>query len=158
MTMLTKGIYGAEFSGNTGPFGLKTGQMRGGKDRLSKNHGWYNKAGEKLGFGDLATRDIARIMCEIPEDELFITLGEQDSFWAFTKRTPGAVIGSQMQKTPEEAAPGTEYVAEHARHIFALGKAYMVDEFGSQSKNTWMHDGVVFHVIRPSEVASVMQH
>ena len=49
---LTKGLFDNEFELTSGPFGLHNGQMRGGSDKITHNSGWYNKLGEKLGFGD----------------------------------------------------------------------------------------------------------
>lgn len=114
---LTKGMYGSEFNLKSDLFGLACGQMRcGGK--LTHNSGWYNKSGEKLGWGDLSVADFARIRDGLEEGELFIILCEGDSFWNFVKHNPG-IIGSMCKTAPTADAPGVEYVAEHAAYIIS---------------------------------------
>ena len=83
MAQLIKGMYGHEFKPTCNLFGLYCGQMRGGDAKMTHNSGWYNKSGEKLGFGDLSVKDFKKISKELEKDELFIILGESDSFWNF---------------------------------------------------------------------------
>lgn len=115
MSQLIKGMYGSEFKPTGNLFGLRCGQMRGGDARMGKNNGWYNKAGEKLGFGDIAAEDFQRIVLELEEGEMFITLGEHDSFWNFVSH-PG-IIGGLSERSVEESAPGVKYVSEHCTYI-----------------------------------------
>lgn len=128
MTQLTKGMYGSQFANASSLFDLRCGQMRG-RDRMTHNSGWYNKAGEKLGWGDLSAKDLRRISREIETGELFIVLGEQDSFWNFV--THYGAIGSMCRTKPEEQAPGADYVAEKCQFIVARGRICLVDRYGS---------------------------
>lgn len=82
--LLEPGIYGTEFRSKTGPFGLHCGQMKYGTDKMYHNASWYNKFGYKVGWGDLTETELIKISKEIPYDELFIILGEHDSFWNLT--------------------------------------------------------------------------
>jgi hypothetical protein len=74
MVQLTKGMYGTEFNRTSSLFGLRCGQMSRGQSKITHNSGWYNKSGEKLGWGDLSLKHFKRIADEIAEDELFIVL------------------------------------------------------------------------------------
>lgn len=113
---LTKGCFGSQFDHITVPgfdF-LRCGQIRS-KESFGHNSGWYNILGEKLGWGDLNKKDIEDIMKNLKDDEIFITLGEHDSFWNFV--TEIGPIGSMSKTRISEQAPGPEYVAEHCRFI-----------------------------------------
>src|ERR1700686_2213735 len=109
MPQLTKGMYGDQFKRESRLFGIACGQMRAAE--LVHNGGWYNKDGEKLGWGDLSLSDMDRIASELEEGELFVILGEQDSFWSFVYARGLPNIGL------EETAPGKAYVADKARFI-----------------------------------------
>src|SRR6185369_424422 len=82
---------------------------------MIKNAGWYNKAGEKLGWGDLSTDDFFRIRRELEDGEMFIILSERDSFWNFATQ-PG-LLGHNVVTKPDVEAPGVDYVAAKARYI-----------------------------------------
>jgi len=92
--------------------------MHAGNNKIIHNGGWYNHAGEKIGWGDLTTDEFRKVAAEIEEGEIFIVLGERASFWNFVVQP--AVIGSLCDAQPEEKDPGLEYVAKHAR--FAIMK------------------------------------
>lgn len=123
---LPKAIYGNEFDSFTGPFGLKCGQMR--VQRRVHNGGWYNKFGEKIGWGDLSLDDMVRISQEIPNDELFFILSEQNSFWNFVKR-PVSCIGSLQNVDQSEANPGIDYVIDNFLFLIRKNKIYNKNEF-----------------------------
>lgn len=109
MSQLTKGMYGSEFSPELNqPFGLRCGQMRPMKGLIG-NAGWYNRAGEKLGFGDIGSRDLQTIANELAPNEVFAIVPEQDSYWAFVYPKKGFDL--------QEEAPGPDYVAQHAVYI-----------------------------------------
>ena len=75
---LTKGMFGHEFAPAQGAlFGFRAGQMR--SNDYVHNGGWYNKAGEKLGWGDLSEEDMVRLMQELEDGEFFIILPESAS-------------------------------------------------------------------------------
>ncbi|TSC58283.1 MAG: hypothetical protein Greene041619_714 [Candidatus Peregrinibacteria bacterium Greene0416_19] len=124
---LTKGMYGSEFRRQSDLFGLRCGQMRSGTGKLTHNSGWYSAAGEKLGFGDLSKDDLLRVSAELDDGELFIVLGEQDSFWNFVTR-PG-IIGSQAQTKPDVEAPGREYVAAKCMILVQKGQVHFVNDY-----------------------------
>lgn len=130
---LFPGIYGTEFNYVKGPFDLKCGQMRA--NQFTHNSGWYNKFGQKLGFGDLSAKDIKTISKEIPEDELFYVLSETDSFWNFVTKI--SIIGSLSTTDPKEQEPGIEYVEEHFIYLITRNKIYC-------RGNKFERDGIVF--------------
>jgi hypothetical protein len=121
-------MYGHEFKSESDLFGLRCGQMRG--HDFTHNSGWYNREGEKLGWGDLSLEDFQHISDGLDENELFIVLSESDSFWNFVTR-PG-LIGSISEVNPDVNAPGKEYVAEHCMYIIAKGKVYTVTDWGKR--------------------------
>lgn len=146
MAQLTRGMYGNEFNRTGTVFGLRCGQMRYRPDKITHNSGWYNKLGEKLGWGDLGASDFKRIAKELEDGELFIILGESDSFWNFV--TQIGPIGSMLKTTPTIEAPGIDYVASHARFVIAQGKLYFVDDFCSSKQGVLEMYGLEFTVLR----------
>jgi hypothetical protein len=111
--VLTKGMFGTE----TAPievFGVFCGQMRSGEHKLCHNAGWYNRDGEKLGWGDLSTEDFRAIMGGIGPYQFFVMLPEQKSFFEFTKFDGPNIL----EVDPNEQSPGKDYISEHYR--FAL--------------------------------------
>lgn len=138
MAQLTKGMYGSQFERASRLFGLSCGQIRG-KDFVH-NGGWYNKQGEKLGWGDLNVE----IRRELEEGEMFIILGEQDSFWNFAT-TPG-LLGHNWGTKPTIEAPGVEYVAAKARFIITRDGYHFVDNYSR--KDEWVNfNGLEFRVV-----------
>lgn len=154
MAQLTKGLYGHEFESKSRLFGLRCGQMRGGSAKLTHNSGWYNKAGEKLGFGDLSTEDFQRIYAELNDDELFIVLGERDSFWNFVTR-PG-LIGSMAEVKPDVEAPGVDYVADKAMYVIDRNSMYLVDNYGSRKETMVNVQGLPFKVLTREAVKALI--
>jgi hypothetical protein len=129
MSQLVKGIYGSEFDRTGNLFGLLCGQMSGSATKITHNSGWYNKRGEKLGWGDLSAEDFQRISMGIAADELFIILGEQDSHGNFQNKR--VTTGILFKKEITEAAPGVEYVAAHAIYVIAKGQLYSLGAVGA---------------------------
>jgi hypothetical protein len=123
---MTQGMFGTEFGfaeqfkEAIELFGLRTGQM--GRGDVGHNAGWYNKEGEKLGFGDLDKSNIPKIQKALEPGQWFITLGEQDSFWRFV--TSYGPIGSMCARSEDEKNPGQKYVAEHYIYAFTKDKVY----------------------------------
>lgn len=125
---LVPGVFGSEFERvKETPFDLHTGQMNSHK--WGKNCGWYNKYGQKIGWGDLDTRHIRAIMHEIAPDEVFITMSEQYSFWEFVPN-PTATLGSMQKTTPEHTYPGLEYLEEHGWLVIVKDKVHNLHNFG----------------------------
>lgn len=127
-------------------FGITTGQMRGGE--LIHNGGWYDASGKKIGWGDMVGDDLRKIASELKEDEKFIVLGEQDSFWNFVRR-PGIIGAMADVDTPSEQDPGMNYIREHARWIVIPGKIYCVRKYGGDLGEQ-KFNGLTFTAIRDS--------
>jgi hypothetical protein len=124
MNRLTKGCFGNQFQKVIIPdfeF-LRCGQMRH-QENFGHNSGWYNKNGEKIGWGDLDKQDVQRIKKALIDHELFITLGEHDSFWNFV--TSFGMIGSMCETNQDEQSPGIDYVAKHSRYIIAHNEIFI---------------------------------
>lgn len=158
MAQLTKGMFSHEFDRrNASTFaGLGCGQMRG-LDFIH-NGGWYNKAGEKLGWGDLSPDDFRRILQELEEGELFIILYERDSFWNFVTHNPG-IIGSMCTTKPTAEAPGVDFVAEKCAYIIAArGQLYYTDCWGGFDKETLTTiDGLELKVLKRDAVRTMLR-
>jgi hypothetical protein len=114
---LTQGIYAR--LGKDKPFGLRCDQMR--CPELCHNAGWFNLAGEKLGFGDLSAEDFVRIAAELGREEVFLVIPESASHWDLQKNLPGA----------DPWAPGTEYVLDNV--YWAVLPGYEVGTVYSES-------------------------
>lgn len=153
MSLLTRGMYGKEFNPTpNAPFGLRCGQMRG--RNLVHNGGWYDRWGNKLGWGDLSPDDFRRIAAEIPVDELFVVLGEQESFWEFVEKI--GPIGSMSRTRPEIDHPGVEYMVQHAHFIIGRGRLYYIDRYKSCKETTLEWYGAVFEVVEFERVLEVL--
>ena len=150
MAQLTQGMFGTEFRKRpeTALFGLHCGQIRGRE--FVHNGGWYNRAGEKLGWGDLSLVDFQKIAEGLEEGELFIILAESDSFWNFVER-PG-IIGSMAVVKPTADAPGVDYVAEKAMYIIGFMELYVIDRWGDCKEATRNIDGLPFKVLKEADV------
>ncbi|MCK9351946.1 MAG: hypothetical protein WCT49_01465 [Candidatus Paceibacterota bacterium] len=152
MTQLTKGMYGSEFHHLSELFGIHCGQMRCDK-KITHNSGWYNRNGEKLGWGDLDALDFQRISEEIEEGETFIVLSEQDSFRNFVKRS--GVIGSIVTVDDAEQCPGIEYMAEKALYVITRGKLYKTNRYDSGNK-VYLQYGVSFELVALGEMKKLI--
>lgn len=115
--MLTKGMFGSEFSPTSRMFGLRCGQMRY-EGKLTHNSGWYNAAGEKLGWGDLSASDVVCLIAELPEGEVFYILPERASYW-------------EVPSGSDPMAPGVAYVREHAMLVVRRHTIYYINEFNT---------------------------
>lgn len=106
--LLTPGIYGEEFRSKVGPFGFRCGQMRA--NRIVHNGNWYNKKGEKIGWGDLSKDDLQTISSQINDNELFVILGEHDGFWKLTPE--------------EQIKPKISYLLQKCRYVICKGMVH----------------------------------
>jgi len=118
--------------------------MRGGRTKLTHNSGWYNKSGEKLGWGDLSNKDMTRISRELKADEIFITLGEQDSHWQTTRRSVS------------ESAPGVDYVIKYATYVIALRRLFRVTDWRPLAKFECL-GGLDFELITRDDAAQLIR-
>jgi len=144
MAQLTIGMYGSEFHSTSNLFGLHCGQMCS-YEKCTHNSGWYNRAGEKLGWGDLSTHDMARIAALLETNELFVVLSEGDSYW--NPRKSGI----------SESAPGVAYIAMHAMFVIAPGSVYSVDRWNSAPPKTARIAGKMFNVISQKEAVRLIE-
>ncbi len=146
MTRLTQGMYGDnEFDRKSALFGLHSGQRHfSGISKLTHNSGWYNKAGEKLGWGDLSTTDAANIACGLEDDALFIVLSESDD------RGGG-------RGTRAEPPPGVDHVAARAIYIIASGIVYQVNKSTSPRKEPTFRDGLTIHELSRAEAKRLIK-
>lgn len=145
MAQLTQGMYGTIFERQSTLFDIKCGQIRSGRDKRTHNSGWYNKAGQKLGWGDLATSDMVRIAHELEPEELFITLSEGMSSW------------ETSYYGVSEEAPGVDYVAEHALYIIAPKHLYMVTDWETFGKKSRNEDGHTFLFLSQREAKQFIE-
>ncbi|MBX4204947.1 MAG: hypothetical protein KW788_02010 [Candidatus Doudnabacteria bacterium] len=152
---LTKGMYGHQFRNASRMYGLSCGQMRG--DDMVHNGGWYNAAGEKLGWGDLSRQDFERISSEIEEGEIFVVLYEGDAFWKFVTHNPG-IIGSMCKTRPDAEAPGVDYVAQKAAWIITRGKVFHVSDYSERlGPETHRRNGMAFELTNRSAANTLIR-
>jgi hypothetical protein len=105
-----------------------SGQMR--TYDLVHNGGWYNKKGEKLGWGDMSPDTFEAISKNLPADEVFIVLTESDSYWNFVKFT-----GTQAKLDPTANHPGQKYCIEKAAYFVHGGVVYKtISKYASSAK------------------------
>lgn len=151
---LTKGMYGHEFRNTSSLFGIRCGQCR--SQDMVHNGGWYNKAGEKLGWGDLSPEDFLKIAKELEEGELFIILPESASFWNFVENI--GAIGSMCTTKPDIEAPGVDYVAENASYVIAKSAVYLVNRYDChrQEGEVVTHYGLSLRVLRPDSFRTML--
>jgi len=121
---LTKGMYGSESNNNPIPyFNLRCGQMRW--NDLVHNGGWYNKKGEKLGWGDISADDLIHLSNTLPEWEEFYILPEGASYYKFVE-----AIEKKNDPILTIDAPGMEYVNENCRWVISRGTIILeVDDY-----------------------------
>lgn len=120
MAQLTIGMYGDAYQRTSNLFGLRCGQIRY-EGRRTHDAGWYNKAGEKIGWGDLSNHDMTQIASELATDELFIVLGVGDTY---------------MDNVVPENYPSIDYVASCATFIVAPGHCYVINDWEHTPKKT----------------------
>lgn len=106
--------------------GLKSGQMR--QRDLVHNGGWYDKTGQKIGWGDLEPADMRHIKDTLKADEIFYILPESDSFWNFV--TSVGPIGSMCETEQTVDNPGIDYVLSRAHFVIKPGVIYFVSDYG----------------------------
>jgi hypothetical protein len=152
---LTQGMYGSEFRNTGSMFGIRCGQMRG--QDIVHNGGWYNAAGEKLGWGDMSADDFLRISSELPEGELFVVLPESASFWKFVDRKRMGMIGSMHATSPDIEAPGVDFIVEHAMWIIARSRIYGVSHTGTRGVQTHFQGNMVFEAVGPAEAGELIR-
>lgn len=101
---------------------LKSSQMR--SNDLVHNGGWYNREGQKLGWGDLSPRDLMYIAEVLKSDEILIVLGEHDSHWNFVTFADDSKGMPWKLGTEKEHQPLLEYVLLKARWVIVPGEVF----------------------------------
>jgi hypothetical protein len=129
--MLTKRMYGTEMSPVRGPFGLYSGQMRGGITKIQHNAGWFNRAGELLGWGDLCAVDFLAIASTLPHGTPFVVLSEDA--WRFNH----ADVKRAGITNYDYERPGTDWVVRHADKIVRNERCYVVERSWTRSDSRW---------------------
>lgn len=129
---LTKGMYLEGTQNRSTLFDIWNGQMR--EQRIVHNGGWYNRACEKLGWGDLNAGDLLRISHSLQKEEFFVVLPESSS-------TLGLGITGSM--SPSERQTVIDYIATNCRYIIAQDVIYVPDRFESKQEETRIDRGVL---------------
>lgn len=144
---LTKGLYSKNL-GTPKRFGLVLGRIVYNREiRICKNAGWYNKKGEKLGWGDLETNDLIRIASNLQDDELFIILPELKSYWDF------------QGNSEDDSCYDIEYIAEKAVFILARNEYYMVaNSFHASQGNVFTIKDMTFLVMSSPKALEFIQN
>lgn len=110
--------------------GLHSGQER---DQTSvRRSGWYNLAGEMLGWGDLNEEDVIRIMCETQGDNVFLVLRSTETFWRFDDSRFTDATQAEI------ANPGADYVINNAWLAITSEGLFFVDSIDDPA---WAHMG-----------------
>lgn len=117
--------------------GCREGQMRGIGHRVH-NGGWYNAAGQKIGWGDLDDKDLERLAENMPRNGVLFILGEHDSFWKFVTYNPG-ICGDLCQTSADEKTPGTDYMLDKAMIVIVADRWYWVDRWGYDTAKNDQH-------------------
>lgn len=138
MSKLTKGMYGmgTEFRSMSNLFGLRCGQKRRGMGLMIQSSVWYNKAGEKLGFGDLSVKDFQRISKELEDGEIFIVIDGRNSL---------------------KGSLGIDYMAEYAQYIITRNQMYCFDSW-SPEEEVWeiQMGGLQYKVLKSGDLKSMI--
>lgn len=146
---MTEMMYHRQRRNGVGLFGLRYEQMRLFEETVAKNAGWYNRQGEKLGFGDLSSSDFRRISNELIDDELFIVMYEHDSFWDFQENFRKLQdSGRSTNGYPWMDSPGIAYVAEYAMYVIASGERFYC---GAHHERDAESLGIQFKYLNPKE-------
>lgn len=155
---LIPGMFGSEFNPVEGtPFGLRCGQMR--TNDFIHNGGWYNAAGEKIGWGDLSPSDFLRITKELVDGETFIILSETDSYWSFVKEVSPMLLAWDNTVDPTEACPGITYVLNKAMMMLRHGKCYvLIDRYTRREPGEIFElNGIEFEAITKEAAAEMIR-
>lgn len=143
MTRLVKDLWEEGTSFFYGLFGLCGGQTR--SDDMVHNGAWYNKAGEKMGRGDLSPEDFQRISRELEEGEMFIVL--YDSNFPATISCGCHPTASKCPIKYDEQASGVDYIARKCLYIIVPGHFYWVEDERFSQEPTYIYHGLTFEIL-----------
>jgi hypothetical protein len=143
MAQLTKGMFGMGYGRvDSRParelFGFSSGHIS--RQDLIHNGGWYNKAGEWLGWGDLSPLNLKRLAEVLEEGEIFVVLYERD----------------RAGNGCEDATP--TFLAENAGYVVTKDVVHYVDRYGDSKgeKTVDMHYDLTCQVLSPEAFAKML--
>jgi hypothetical protein len=119
------------------PFGMQYGQIQCRPEKITHNSGWYNGAGEELGFGDLSDENALTLCRELEDGDLFVVLSEEDTARYTT-------------------TPGPEYVADRCMMVIALGRMFKVDCYGEMPPGKRALGRAIFETITKEEARALI--
>lgn len=92
-------------------------------DDFFHNASWYNKHGEKLGWGDLSKAQVSKIPSLLPPGEVFVICPESASFW-------------ELRNRPDinPTRPGVEWLIANAMVVITPQGIYMPPQRYSERK------------------------
>ena len=108
---------------------LEVGQMRA--TDTFHNAGWYNRAGDKIGWGDLDYREVAKIPLRLSPGEMLYVLPEYKSFW-------------DLRDTDrDESRPGLDWIWDHASAVITMSGIHIIRDWGDavvEEDKGWIKD------------------
>lgn len=151
---LPKGLYKTrEARENGAPFDIRIGQMRSHRGKRTHNSSWFNRDGEKLGWGDLSEDDLVRIAREIEPGEIFAAVSEHASFREIEGRVRQAREAG-LEAVADRDAPGSAFVGEFCLLVVERGIVRTVAY--EPGKEQVLAEGVVERMVTQGEAASVV--
>ena len=141
MAQLTKGMFGMGYGRvDSRParelFGFSSGHIS--KQDLIHNGGWYNKAGEWLGWGDLSPLNLKRLAEVLEEGEMFVVLYERD----------------RAGNGCEDAT--TTFLAENAGYAVTKGVIHYIDRYECCGETMDIQHGLTCQVLSPEAFAKML--
>lgn len=152
MARLKKGMYGDEEYPKSNLFRLRTGQSYVER-KILHNAVWFNKDGERLGWGDIAKKDIDQIAAFLEEGEMFVFLHESDANWDFYRHK--GPDGERYEIIPKKDSLGTEYIGKYATYFVIRHRPYYIERFPND-KNYIEREGVIFTKISRKKFRSIL--
>lgn len=118
ITVLKPGMFDRWHGDNKGEleliargFGLTNGQMRSFEHTVAHNGVWFNRAGERIGCGDLNLFDLPTISANLRRDDAFFVLHESDGYGEHGRKDMAPyswldpVTGEEQLATNERPGP-----------------------------------------------------
>lgn len=111
--------------------------------KMGHNNSWYNNQGEKLGWGDICSCDLNRIIKEMDPSNTFYCLYEGDGYWD---------IDSEL----DLSVPGITYVQDKAHLAVHKKLIYNITNETSNKRalGKTTVDGIELNVVHRSDFIS----
>ena len=122
-------------------FDLRSGQMCVVPHKVTHNSGWYNAAGERLGWGDLSATDLLGIREALEPGQSFIITPE------FAANSPDI---------KDKLAPGPSYVLGHMSYLITKDGLFAISDHRENAGST-VRDGVTIVILMRSEAIKKIQ-